>query len=222
MKNPTLFLLVLSIGMLTSSATAQNDIYNNGATDGYTLGWTINYGFAVSNSFTLYHCGVNPGCDVNGVAFAAWLFTGDVMETAEVSITSSEFGGSSYFDQVVNFTQSGCFGNGFYNVCNETANFNPGFSLNAGTYWLNLSNAAASNGDPIYWDQNAGPSRASQSSVGTMPSESFSILGDTGTTCEPCGCGAACGEPTSPEPGSLLLFGSGVMALLLAGVHKFR
>jgi hypothetical protein len=72
------------------------------------------------------------------------------LESAEVSITSSELGGTSYFDQTVNFTQSGCVANQLgFNVCTESAVFS-GPSLNAGTYWLNLQNASVSTGDPIY------------------------------------------------------------------------
>ena len=54
--------------------------------------------------------------------------------------------------------------------------------LNAGTYWVNLQNAVVNTGDPVYWDENSGPSLASESSVGTIPSESFTILGEATTT----------------------------------------
>ena len=94
--------------------------------------------------------------------FAAWLFPGDVLESAEVSITSSEFGGTTYFDGTVNFTQSGCTTNSFgFSLCNETGSFS-GDALNAGTYWLNLQNAIVNTGDPVYWDENSGPSSASE------------------------------------------------------------
>jgi hypothetical protein len=116
------------------------------------------------------------------MSFAAWMAPGDVLDSAEVSITSSENGGTSYFDQIVSFTQSGCIGNEFgYNVCTETASFN-GPALNSGTYWLNLQNASSAAGDPIYWDENSGPSQASESTVGTIPSESFTILGSSTTS----------------------------------------
>jgi len=76
-----------------------------------------------------------------------------------------------------------------------------GVPLNAGTYWLNLMNAVVPSGDPVYWDENSGPSSASENSVGTIPSEAFTI---NYSTC----CG-----PTTPEPSSIMLFGSGILGL---------
>jgi hypothetical protein len=155
-----------------------NDIYDNGPTNGNTDAWTINFGFITSDSFNV----ASNNTSVTGMSFAAWLTPGDVLGSAEVSITSSENGGTSYFDQIVNFTQSGCTGNDFgYNVCTQTASFN-GPTLTAGTYWLNLQNASVPSGDPVYWDEKSGPSQASQNVVGTIPSESFTILGSSSTT----------------------------------------
>ncbi len=206
MNKPAIFLGTLLLGVLIVPAAAQDDVYNNGPTDGHTLGQVINFGFVVSDQFTL-----GAATTMNTIEFAAWLFPGDVLESVEVSITSSEFGGTTFFDQMVSFTPSSCFSNGGFNVCNESGLLLT--SLNPGTYWLNLDNATVESGNPAYWDQNSGPSRASMSSVGTIPSESFSLYGFSG-----CGGKSSpnCGPPppTSPEPGSLLLFGSGVMMLL--------
>ena len=69
-----------------------------------------------------------------------------------------------------------------------------------------LANAVVSTGDPVFWDENSGPSQASESSVGTIPSEAFTINtsgGEGGTT---------------PEPSSIMLFGSGILGL--AGVLR--
>jgi len=148
------------------------------------------------------------GATVGGLSFGTWVSPGDVLETAEVSISSAEFGGTNFFDGVVSFTQSGCTGNTFgFNVCTETGSFS-GPALDAGTYWLNLSNAVVNTGDPIYWDENSGPSSASENSVGTVPSEAFTVLGGTSTTV----------TGTVPEPSSILLFGSGILGL--AGVLR--
>ncbi len=155
-----------------------NDIYDNGPTNGNTDAWTINFGFIVSDSFNVTYSNTS----VTGMSFAAWMSPGDVLGSVEVSITSSENGGTSYFDQIVNFTQSGCIGNEFgYNVCTQTGSFN-GPALNNGAYWVNLQNASVSDGDPAYWDENSGPSSASENTIGTIPSESFTILGNATTT----------------------------------------
>ena len=178
MKVRHILLLLLALCLIAVPAFAQVDLYDNGPTDGTTDAWTINFGFEMSNSFVL-----SNAASVNGVTFAAWLFPGDVLESLEVSITSGEFGGTVYFDGVsVSITQGSCFANNFgFHVCNESGSFS-GVNLNAGTYWLNLQNAVVNTGDPIYWDENSGPSQASEQSIGTIPSESFTILGSTGTS----------------------------------------
>jgi uncharacterized repeat protein (TIGR03803 family) len=156
-----------------------NDIYDNGPTNGNTDAWTINFGFITSDSFNVTQ---GNNTSITGMSFAAWMAPGDVLDSVEVSITSSENGGTSYFDQTVNFTQSGCVGNEYgYNICTETASFN-GPALNNGTYWVNLQNASSAAGNPLYWDENSGPSQASENTVGTIPSESFTILGSATTT----------------------------------------
>ena len=87
------------------------------------------------------------------------------------------------------------------------------------TYWLNLENAVVPSGDPVYWDENSGvgctgddgkgggcPSQASSGGVGTDPAEAFDINGTNG------------GTGTTPEPDSIVLFGSGIIGL--AGVLR--
>ena len=197
----------LLVAVLTGAAFADT-VYSNGPINGTTDAWTINFGFIVSDTFTM--AGAGP---ITGLAFGAWLFPGDVLQSAEVSITSAEFGGTTYFDGVVNFTQSGCSGNQYgYNVCTETGSFTIG-SLTAGTYWLNLQNATVNTGDPVYWDENSGPSSASENALGTIPSEAFTILGTTGTTTT-----ETTTTGTVPEPSSIMLFGSGILGL--AGVLR--
>jgi len=65
------------------------------------------------------------GGPANGLTFGAWLFPGDLLQTVEVQITSAEFGGTTYSDQVVTFTQSGCSASQYgFNVCTETGSLN--------------------------------------------------------------------------------------------------
>jgi hypothetical protein len=206
MKTQAAFLM-LSASLILGMAlpTLGQTIYSNGPINGDVDGWTINDGFVVSDSFTVPQ-GMSQ---INGLVFGAWLFPGDLLESVEVSITSSEFGGTVYFDQQVAFTvtPAGCYSNDFgFNVCAEEGSFN-GPSLGNGTYWLNLSNAIVNDGDPVYWDENSGPSQASESSIGSIPSESFTVLGSSTST-----------TGTVPEPGSLMLLAAG--AITFAGVLR--
>ena len=170
-------------------------MYENGPINGNIDAWVINFGFIVSDTFTIP---TNDGqTTITGMSFAAWLFPGDTLTSAELSITSEPNGGTSYFDQTVSFIQQGsCSVNNYgFNVCTENAAFS-GPMLNAGTYWVNLQNALVPSGDPVYWDENSGdgcmspgcPSLADINSVGSIPSESFTILGETTTTSSPPTC----------------------------------
>ncbi len=199
-------LILLALGLAAVPAMAQG-VYSNGPINGTTDAWSINFGFVVSDTFTVG----SGGASVNGLVFGAWAFPGDTLEQAQIAITSSEFGGTSYYNQVVNFTQSGCSGNQFgFNVCTETSSSFGPVNLAGGTYWLNLENAVVPD-DPIYWDENSGPSSASENSVGTIPSESFTLLGATSSSTT---------SGTVPEPSSIMLFGSGVLGL--AGILRRR
>jgi hypothetical protein len=196
----SLSLFALCLTLAAVPAMAQIDLYDNGPVNGQDLGWTINFGFTVSDQFTLA-----SDSPVNGMNFWAWLIPGDTLTSVEVQIGSAAFG-NELLDQTVNPVAPNCFSNQFgYNVCDETAFFSQ-IELNAGTYWITLSNASVPSGDPVFWDQNSGPSQAQENTLGTIPSESFTILGmensTTGTT-----------TGSTPEPSSIMLFGSGFLGL---------
>lgn len=206
-------LALLLLAVMTVSPAAAQTLYENGPINGETDGWTINFGFAVADSFTIS----TGSSTVTGLSFGAWVSPGDVIESVEVSVTQIPFGGTEYFDGVVNLTQSGCFLNNFsFDICTETGTFN-GPTLNNGTYWLTLQNAVTADGNPAYWDENSGigchspgcPSEGDNGSLGSLPSEAFTVLGTSGTG-------------STPEPGSLLLFGGGLVASLGFARRRFQ
>ena len=189
---------------LTLSATpvrAQTDLYDNGPVADVQDAWTINFGFSVSDTMQ-----VNG--TVQGLDFWALLIPGDIPTSVEVQIGTSPFA-NNLFDQTVNLTSSNCFSDPFgFNLCQESSVFS-GPTLN-GNYWLTLSNASVPDGDPVFWNQNFGagcqapgcPSSAQENSVGTIPSESFTVLGSSSSTST---------TGTTPEPASWLLLASGVL-----------
>jgi len=212
MKMRIVSLLLLALCLTLAAAPAMADtLYSNGPTNGTTDAWTINFGFIVSDTFTL-----GAPSTITGLTFESWMEPGDTLLSAQVAITSAEFGGTQYFNSVVNFTQSGCSTNQYgFSLCSESGAFTA--ALNAGTYWLNLENAVSSLGDPVYWDENSGPSSASENSVGTIPSESFTVLGTISTTTTSTTTLTNM-TANSPEPSSIMLFGSGILGL--AGVLR--
>ena len=197
------FLLICLAGVPAVADT----IYNNGPINGTTDAWTVNFGFVVSDTFTI----PAGGGTITGLNFGAWMFPGDDIHIGDVFITSSEFGGTTYFDGTINFTVSDCSTNQYgYSVCTESGRLGP-VNLAGGTYWLSLENFEDV-GDPLYWDENSGPSQASENTIGTIPSEAFTLLGTSSTT--------TTSSTSVPEPNSVMLFGSGILGL--AGMLRRR
>src|SRR5271166_575492 len=201
------WLAVLSLALAALPAFAD---YENGPINGTTDAYNISFGFIVSNSFFA------DANTVTGFMLGTWEFPGDVVVSLDWTITSQENGGTVYgsgtakgknlTDQFISTNQFG------YDIDRLTISGLNVAVTSGSTYWLNLDNATVPGGDPVAWDENSGigcmsngcPSQASETSVGTIASEAFTI-NTSGT------------QPT-PEPGSFMLLGSGVIAL--AGVLR--
>jgi hypothetical protein len=201
----SLFALVCLALAAAVPAQAQGNVYDNGPVNGETEAFTINFGSSVSNSFTVS----NNNGNIGGMDFVAWLSPGDTITSVEIQIGNQAFA-NNLMDMTVSLTQSGCMINVFgFAVCHESGTFN-GPDLSNGTYFVTLSNADVPDGDPTYWDQNAGvgcqspgcPSQAQDNILGTIPSETFTLTAQ-GTT----------STGTTPEPNSILLFGVGALAV---------
>ncbi len=160
-----------------------NILYDNGPVNGEVDAWTINFGFAASDT-------IQGIATISGIQFWAWLEPGDTITNVEVQIGSNGYFSNDLFDGVVTLTQSNCFTNNFgFDVCLVSGNFT-GPNL-GGNDWVTLANANTAEGNPVYWDENSGvgcqspgcPSLAQENTIGTIPSEAFTIAGAGGADC---------------------------------------
>jgi len=200
-------LTVLCLALAAVPAFAD---YDNGPISGTTGAWAINFGYIVSDTF------VAEGSLVTGFEFGFWEDPGNHLTSVQWSVTSGENSGTVYGSGIASgasladkFLSNSQFG---YDIDEITVSgLNVPTTPNT-TYWLNLQNAMVPDGYSAYWDENSGkgcmsngcPSSASESAVGTIPSESFTINGSSGGT--------------TPEPGSFMLLASGILGL--AGVLR--
>ena len=230
MRIASLTVLCLVLAAIPAVAGTQVS-YDNGPPSGTTDAWTINFGYVVSNTFSTGPEGTGMN-SVTSFQFYAWESPGAVMSSLGWSITDSENSpcpsdeclgngtatqtggqGGTLSDKYISTNQYG------YNIdlINATLFGNGqggGIGVPEGvTLWLNLQNAVQSDGSPVYWDENSGvgcggyqgnkncPSDASESAVGTIPSEAFTVTG------------LQTPQGSTPEPSTIMLFGSGVLGL---------
>jgi PEP-CTERM motif len=203
MRIASLSLLAILCLML-AVAPAMADVYNNGPYNGTNDAWTINFGFTVSDSFTLG----SSGGAVDSFHFVYWdASSSDVLTTADLQLGTTSFGGSATTVAFNNtFLGTNQFG---YNLFQADAT---GLSIGwaGGAGFATLGNACSTSGcsisNPIYWDENSGPSTAYENTIGSVPSEAFTIT-NANTVPNPV-----------PEPSSIMLLGSGILGL--AGVLR--
>jgi hypothetical protein len=190
----SLALLTIACLMLAVAPAMADTLYSNGPYNGTTDAWTINFGFSVSDSFT-----VVSNSTITGLDFVYWdASTTDILTTVDMAIGSTSFGGTP---QTLTGVTNTFLGINQYGYALEEA----GFPVPVGTpasSFMTLSNACTTSGcsvsTPIYWDENSGPSTAYENTFGSIPSEAFTLTGFREGT---------------PEPSSILLFGSGIIGL---------
>ncbi len=130
--------------------------------------WGINFGYIVTDS-------ILASSGVSGATFAFWLFPGDTVTSVDWALGTTPFGsdiaqgtasGANLTQQFISYNQYG------YEIDAITISGLTGSVGNA-----DLANAVVPSGDPVYWDENNGPSAAEESALGTIPSESFNVSG---------------------------------------------
>jgi hypothetical protein len=163
---------LLGIGMMGFVAAGNalaGIVYDNGPINGTVDGWTINFGYQVSDSFT-----VASAVNLASAQISLWLVPKDVPATVDWSIGTSPFG-SDISSGTATLNNTFLYNNTYgYDLYNSTLALSGAVSPST-TYYFTLQNATVSNGDAVYWDENGGPSSASKNSVGTINSEAFTL-----------------------------------------------
>src|ERR1039458_4855218 len=201
MRTASFSLLTILCLTLAVAPAMADTLYDNGPYNGTNDAWTINFGFTVSDSFTL------TASNVSEFHFVYWdASSTDLLTTADLQVGTTSFGGSP---TTVAFSNSflGTNQYGYFLYQADATGLSIPWAGGAG--YATLGNACTVSGcsvtTPIYWDENSGPSTAYENTIGSIPSEAFTISA-------PC-----CGPPV-PEPSSILLFGSGILGL--AGILR--
>jgi hypothetical protein len=198
--------LLTILCLMLAVAPAMADSYSNGPLNGTADAWTINFGFTVSDSFTLF---AGP---VDSFHFVYWNASStDLLTTADLQLGTTSFGGSATTVAFSNtFLGTNQFG---YNLYQADAT---GLSIPwaGGAGFATLGNACSTSGcsvsNPIYWDENSGPSTAYENTIGSIPSEAFTLTDNS----PPPG--------DTPEASSIMVLGASVFGLVGILRRKLR
>ncbi len=199
MRTPLLSLLTIVCLMLAITPAMATTLYDNGPANGTNDAWTINFGFAVSDSYAL-----SGGTNVAGMNIVYWDASNtDLLTTVDYQFGSSSFSGNIHTSGAATnqFISTNQFGYFLYSASFAVSNSD----FTGANGFVTLSNACSTSGcsisNPIYWDENSGPSTAYENTLGSIPSEPFTLTGTNQFI-----------GPT-PEPMTIMLVGSCIVGL---------
>ena len=175
-------------------------LYDNGPINATIDAWTINFGYSMANTYSI-------SGSATSAQIGLWAFPGDTITSIDWAFGSAP--GLADYSSGTSAVAYTFLGPNIYGYDIGTGVF--AVSAPAGSGWFTIQNAVVPSGDPIFWDENDGPSLSWESAIGYAPclsvgvgqypcSESFQLYGSV------------------PEGSTFLLMGTGLVGL--AGVVR--
>ncbi len=162
-------LLGASAAALLASSAGASTIYSNGPANGNLFGWTINFGYQVADSFT-----AAPGSTATSMSFETWAadaLSTDTPQTVDWAIVNGNPLGGGTFTIIdsgtASITATALGLNGALDELFSDTISLPNVALTCGSNcWIELQNGVTADGQPMYWDNNDGPSDAWENTIG--------------------------------------------------------
>ena len=199
--NPLSGQILFDDGLTNGTVTA---FYIDGPGTGPAGGQTISDGFVATGSGT-----------ADNLDFGLWVPTGTTPTAVSWWLGTSVFGSDVSSGSMAQVGYSYVLTNGFgYDVYTAHVTGLSGSLTVGGAYWLTLGNANNSSGNQFdAWDVSAGPASCDFAVGGVFQGDCGFGLGVEGEAFTINSSGSS-----TPEPGTLIMFGSGILGL--AGVLR--
>ena len=207
MKLLTLSLTILCLALAAPAFAGV--IYSDGPTLGTTNALFIDgpnpgpFNQSISDGFVATASGTAYSLD-----FGVWVTPGTTPTTVSWWLGTTAFGSDISSGSTAQVGYTFLFNNGGWDVYDAHVAGLSGSLSAGGSYWLTLGNANNSGGDQFdAWDINNGPANC-QFAVGGVPQGGCGFGGEAFTI----------NSSPTPEPGSMMMFGTGILGL--AGVLR--